>query len=59
MTGPYYSVLGVTPEKAIEKMRTNLPVRFSNPDGPCVLEGCCFEIDTKTGKTVHIERFRK
>lgn len=59
MTGPYYSVLGVTPEKAIEKMRTNLPVRFSNPDGPCVLEGCYFEIDTKTGKTVHIERFRK
>lgn len=59
MTGPYYSVLGVSPQKAIQKMKTNLPVRFSNEDGPCVLEGCFFEIDNKTGKTVHIERFRK
>ncbi|MBQ7740498.1 MAG: TIGR00282 family metallophosphoesterase [Eubacterium sp.] len=57
MTGPYYSVLGVTPEKAIEKMRTNLPVRFSNPDGPCTIEGCVFEIDEKTGICVKTERF--
>ena len=59
MTGPYYSVLGIEPEIAITKMKTNLPVRFKNPDGPCSLEGCLFEIDNKTGKTVHIERFRK
>ncbi len=59
MTGPYYSVLGVEPERAIQKMKTNLPVRFLNPDGPCTLEGCLFEIDNITGKTVHIERFRK
>lgn len=59
MTGPYYSVLGVSPEKAIEKMKTNLPVRFTNEDGPCTLEGCFIEIDNKTGKAVHIERFRK
>ncbi len=59
MTGPYYSVLGVEPERAIRKMKTNLPVRFSNPDGPCTIEGCLFDIDNKTGKTVHIERFRR
>lgn len=59
MTGPYYSVLGVEPEIAIQKMKTNLPVRFSNPDGPCTLEGCFIEIDNKTGKTIQIERFRK
>lgn len=59
MTGPLHSVLGVSPEKAIQKMKTNLPVRFSTADGPCVLEGCFFEIDNQTGKTVHIERFRK
>ena len=59
MTGPYFSVLGVEPEKAIRKMKTNLPVRFSNPDGPCTLEGCVFEVDNKTGKPVHIERFRR
>lgn len=59
MTGPYYSVLGVTPERAIQKMRTNLPVKFTNEDGFCTIEGCFIEIDNKTGKTVHIERFRK
>lgn len=59
MTGPYYSVLGIEPEIAIRKMKTNLPVRFSNPDGPCTVEGCYFEIDNKTGKTVNIERFRR
>ena len=59
MTGPYYSVLGIEPSIAIQKMKTNLPVRFSNPDGPCTLEGIFFEVDSKSGKTVHIERFRK
>lgn len=59
MTGPYYSVLGIEPKIAIQKMKTNLPVRFSNPDGPCTIEGCFLEVDNKTGKTIHIERFRK
>ena len=56
MTGPVHSVLGVTPALAIEKIRTNLPVRFENPDGACKMEGCIFEIDNKTGKTVSVER---
>lgn len=55
MTGPIQSVLGVTPSLAIEKMKTNLPVRFENPAGPCKMEGCIFEIDNKTGKTVSAE----
>lgn len=52
MTGPIQSVLGVTPSLAIEKLKTNLPVRFENPDGDCKMEGCIFEIDNKTGKTL-------
>ncbi len=56
MTGPVQSVLGVTPELAIKKIRTNLPVRFENPDGECKMEGCIFEIDSKTGKTIGVER---
>lgn len=52
MTGPIQSVLGVTPSLAIEKMKTSLPVRFDNPDGKCKMEGCIFEIDNKTGKTL-------
>ncbi len=54
-----HSVLGVSPQAAIEKMRTGLPVRFTNPDGPCVLEGCLFDIDEKTGKTRSCTRIRR
>ena len=59
MTGPYYSVLGVEPEIVIRKFKTNLPVRFQNPDGPCTVEGCFVEIDERTGKALKIERFRR
>lgn len=59
MTGPYFSVLGVAPDKAIQKMKTNLPVKFTNEDGPCTIEGCFIDIDNKTGKTISIERFRR
>lgn len=56
MTGAVQSVLGVTPSLAIAKMKTNLPVKFENPDGQCKMEGCIFEIDNKTGKTIGVER---
>lgn len=56
MTGPVQSVLGVTPALAIEKMRTNLPVRFQNPDGDCLMQGMLAEIDKKTGKALRVER---
>lgn len=59
MTGPYHSVLGVSPERAVEKMRTGLPVKFKNDDGPCTIEGCVFEINHKTGKTINTEIFRR
>ncbi len=59
MTGPYYSVLGVEPECIIEKLRTGLPVRFINAQGPCVLEGCLFEIDETSGKTVNTTIIRR
>lgn len=59
MTGPYYSVLGVTPEVAIQKMKTNLPVRFTNPDGPCTMEGVVIEIDDRTGKTNPYRKVQK
>lgn len=58
MTGPKQSVLGVCPELAIEKMRTNMPVRFQNPKGECSFEGVLLEIDKKTKRAVSIERVR-
>lgn len=59
MTGTYYSVLGVDPECIINKLKTNLPVKFENNNGPCVLEGCLFEIDNETGKTVNTALIRR
>lgn len=59
MTGPYYSILGVKPECVIEKLTTNLPVRFITEDGTCVLEGCLFEIDNETGKAINTSLIRR
>lgn len=56
MTGPVRSVLGVTPELAIEKMRTNLPVRFQNPTGACLLQGLLLDVDKTTGKASFVQR---
>ena len=52
MTGPVNSVLGITPSDVIQKLKTNMPIRFTNPDGACKMEGCIFDIDEKTGKTL-------
>ena len=49
MTGPAISVLGVKPEASIARMKDKLPARFVNAEGPCLLEGCLFEIDNKSG----------
>lgn len=59
MTGTYYSVLGVSPDCIIKKLKTGLPVKFKNNDGPCIMEGCLFEIDNSTGKTVNTELIRR
>ncbi len=56
MCGPVHSVLGVKPELAVKKLRTNLPVRFENAPGPGVLSGAVFSINEKTGKTTKVLR---
>lgn len=56
MTGPKNSVLGVKPEISINWLKTGMPARFDNAGKPCILSGCIFEIDEKTGKTVSVER---
>jgi len=52
MTGPIQSVLGVAPELAISKLKDKLPVRFKNAESKCSLNGCIFEVDHKSGKTI-------
>ena len=56
MTGPIHSVIGVTVESAIEKMKTKMPVRLPYADGECMINAVIFSIDEKTGKTVDVER---
>ena len=59
MTGPVVSCLGVKPELAIEKMRTQLPVRFAVAEGPCAMDGVLFTLDDRTGRTVSVRRIRQ
>ncbi len=56
MTGPDNSILGVKPELSIAKIKDGTPVKFELADGQCRLQGCIFEIDNKSGKTVSVER---
>lgn len=54
MTGPKNSVLGVKSDIIINRLRDNDMSKFELADGPCILNGCVFEIDEKTGKTQSI-----
>ncbi|MCM1364727.1 MAG: TIGR00282 family metallophosphoesterase [Faecalibacterium sp.] len=57
MCGTYDSVLGVDKNIVINKFRTNLPARFDTADDlECMINGCIFEIDEKSGKCVDVER---
>lgn len=56
MVGATQSVLGVEPELVIKKFRTNMPVRFQNPNGEFTMNGCIIDIDEKTGKARSVER---
>ena len=56
MTGPINSVLGVKSEIIINRLKDGIPSKFELADGECMLCGCIFDIDIKTGKTVGIER---
>ena len=56
MTGPIHSVIGVSVEAAIEKMKTKMPVRLNYADGKCMLNAVLFVIDEKSGRTTAIER---
>lgn len=51
MTGPKNSVLGVRSEIIINRLKSNDMSRFELASGPCMINGCVFEIDEKTGKT--------
>lgn len=51
MTGPKNSVLGVKSEIIINRLKNNDMSRFELASGPCMINGCVFEINEKSGKT--------
>ena len=56
MTGPTNSILGVTPENVIEKMRTHMPRRFTVAEGDIRASGALFDIDPVTGRARTVTR---
>lgn len=57
MTGPKQSVLGIAPDTAIQWLKTGMPTRFQVVDTQaCILNGCIFTVDQKTGKCTAAER---
>lgn len=59
MGGSLNESIGMKKEAVIQQFLTQLPVRFSvATSSPFVMSGVWVEIDTITGKAVHIERIR-
>lgn len=55
MTGPRDSVLGVRKDIIINRLKSNDMSKFELATGECMLNGCIFEVDNTTGKTVAVE----
>ncbi len=56
MCGVKDSVLGVDKDLVIGKFLTGMPVRFDGAQGACMINGCIFTLDEKTGKCLSVER---
>ena len=51
--------IGVKKELVIEKFRTLMPARFDTEESDdCVIEGCLFDLDEKTGRCRSAQRIR-
>lgn len=56
MSGPINSILGVKSEIIINRLKSNDMSKFEFADGKGQLNGCIFEIDKATKKTIYTER---
>jgi hypothetical protein len=56
MTGPKHSVIGIQPKLSIEKFRGGLYSQYKPAEGPCVLSGAVFTLDTDTGKCTQVRQ---
>lgn len=58
MCGVIDSVLGVDKNIIIRKFIDNMPAFFNQAEGPCMINGCIFTIDDKSGKCTATEAVR-
>ena len=56
MTGPHDSIIGVKIEQSLERIMTQLPVRFSPADEGLKFSAVLIEINDSTGRALSIER---
>ena len=56
MTGPKYSVIGIQPQLSIEKFRGGLYSRYKPAEGPCILSGAVFTVDTDSGMCTKVQQ---
>ena len=58
MTGPLDSVIGIRKEVALERLLTQIPWKFDVATEEIMLQGVVIEIDSRTGKSKHIQRIK-
>jgi calcineurin-like phosphoesterase len=58
MTGPYESVIGMRPEKVLERFLYNTPRPFEPAKRDVQLRGALVDADESTGRAVAISRVR-
>ncbi|MBN2533083.1 MAG: TIGR00282 family metallophosphoesterase [Spirochaetales bacterium] len=59
MTGPTGSVIGMKKEIVLRKNLTQMPLKMEVEESPAEIMGVVMEIDSKTGKTLSIERVKQ
>ncbi len=59
MCGAVDSILGVSVDKVVTKLRTHMPVRFDNPTGPTEINGAVFIYDRQGRRVTSIQLIRK
>ena len=59
MTGPHDSIIGVRKELALQKLLTQIPIKFQPADGDIRLHGLWVRCDAATGRAVQVKRIAR
>ncbi len=58
MTGPLNSVIGIRKQVALERLLTQIPLKFDVATEEIMLQGVVIEVDSKTGRSKDIQRIK-